>query len=374
MRESILDIRDLCVEYVTDAGPVRAIDRVSLSVRRGEILGVAGESGSGKTTLAKAIMRILPPPAVITGGRVLFKGRDILDMDEDELRGMRWEEISMVFQSAMDALNPVISVGEQIVDTLMAHEQQGPMEDHVSPGEEQLSEALLSRGGGPSESPTIRVGDQLIDTLLARDRSSGEWAHERAMCLLDLVGIPRDRLDSFAHQLSGGMRQRVGIALALAMHPSVVILDEPTTALDVIVEREILERIRELQRQLNFAVIFITHDLARMLQVSDRVAVFYAARLAEVGPAKELKRNPRHPYTDGLLRAFPSVKPGGPEPVSIKGQPASLRRPPSGCRFHPRCPYAMDICREKQPDPIEIGPGHVSACYLAEKGFSRSSS
>ena len=248
----------------------------------------------------------------------------------------------MVFQSAMDALNPVISVGEQIMDTLLAHGA-GPMESHVSPGEEQIA-----------------------GTLLAHDAGSSEWVRGRACRLLDLVGIARDRLDSFAHQLSGGMRQRVGIALALAMRPSVVILDEPTTALDVIVEREILGRIRELQRELGFAVIFITHDLARMLQVSDRVAIFYAARLAEIGPADELRKSPRHPYTNGLLRAFPSVKPGGPEPVSIPGQPASLLSPPSGCRFHPRCPRAIDVCREKQPGPIEIGPGHIAACHLAK--------
>jgi peptide/nickel transport system ATP-binding protein len=318
MPEPLLDIRDLCVDYITDEGPVCAIDHLDLTVRRGEVLGVAGESGSGKTTLGKALMRILPSPAVISSGQVLFGGIDILRMSEGELRGVRWGEISMVFQSAMDALNPVISVGEQIVDTLLAHE-----------------------AGSPS------------------------WARDRARALLDLVGIPRDRIDSFAHQLSGGMRQRVGIALALAMRPSVLILDEPTTALDVIVEQEILARIRELQAELGFAVIFITHDLARMLQISDRVAVFYAARLAEVGPAAELRTSPRHPYTSGLLRAFPSVRPGGPEPVSIPGQPASLRRPPSGCRFHPRCPRAVDVCREKQPGPIEVGPGHVAACHLA---------
>jgi peptide/nickel transport system ATP-binding protein len=365
MPEPTIDIRDLCVDYVTDEGPVRAIDHLDLTVEAGEVLGIAGESGSGKTTLAMALMRILPPPAVITGGEILFKGRDILSMDDDDLRKMRWREISMVFQSAMDALNPVISVGEQIMDTLLAHGA-GPMESHLSPGEEQIAGALMARGTGPLESPTLPVGEQIVDTLLAHDAGSAEWARERAGRLMDLVGIPRDRLGSFAHQLSGGMRQRVGIALALAMRPSVVILDEPTTALDVIVEREILERIRELQRELGFAVIFITHDLARMLQVSDRIAVFYAARLAEVAPAQELRRAPRHPYTEGLLKAFPSVRPGGPKPASIPGQPASLLRPPSGCRFHPRCPRAIDICHEKQPGPIEVGPGHVAACHLAK--------
>ena len=360
-----MNIRDLCVDYVTDEGPVRAIDHLDLTLKPGEVLGIAGESGSGKTTLAKAIMRILPPPAVITSGEILFKGRDILAMDDEELRKMRWREISMVFQSAMDALNPVISVGEQIMDTLLAPGT-GPMESHVSPGDEQIAGTLVTHGAGPAANPTIPVSEQIVDTLLAHDAGSAEWARGRAGKLLDLVGIPRDRLDSFAHQLSGGMRQRVGIALALAMRPSIVILDEPTTALDVIVEREILERIRGLQRELGFAVVFITHDLARMLQVSDRVAIFYAARLAEVGPADELRKAPRHPYTDGLLRAFPSVKPGGPDPVSIPGQPASLRSPPAGCRFHPRCPRAIDVCRTKQPGPIEIGPGHIAACHLAK--------
>lgn len=319
MAEPIIEIRDLSVDYVTDRGPVRAIDRLDLTVERGEILGIAGESGSGKTTLAKALLRILPAPAVITSGTVMFDGRDILAMDEEELRRMRWCEMSMVFQSAMDALNPVISVGEQITDTLLAH-----------------------------------------------GAASADEARGRARELFDLVGMRRERIDSFAHQLSGGMRQRVGIAIALAMQPKVVILDEPTTALDVIVEREILERIRELQRQLGFAVIFITHDLARMLQVSDRVAVFYAARLAEVGPADELRRAPKHPYTEGLLHAFPSVHPGSEEPRSIPGQPASLRNPPSGCRFHPRCDRAIDICPKEQPGPTVIGPGHTALCHLAK--------
>jgi len=356
-REPLLDIRDLCVDYITEAGPVRAIDHLDLTVRPGEILGIAGESGSGKTTLAKALMRILPPPAVISGGHIIFEGRDICAMDDETLRKIRWREISMVFQSAMDALNPVISVGEQISDTLLAH----------SGGPSQVTDEVLTHSGGPSENPLMPVGDQFVDTMVAHDIGSSEWARGRAGELMDLVGIPKDRLDSYAHQLSGGMRQRVGIALALAMHPKVVILDEPTTALDVIVEREILERIRELQRKFGFAVIFITHDLARMLQVSDRVAIFYAARLAEIGPAQEIKHAPRHPYTAGLLRAFPSVKPGKEKPVSITGQPASLRTPPPGCRFHPRCPHAMPICSKEKPGPTVIGPGHIACCHLVGK-------
>ena len=319
MTEPILSIRDLCVDYITDHGLVRAIDHVSLDVGRGEILGIAGESGSGKSTLAQALLRILPPPAVISGGAVRFEGRDLLTLAEPELRALRWKRISMVFQSAMDALNPVITVGEQIVDALLAH-------DAATPGA----------------------------------------ARARAAELFEMVGMPRGRLDSYAHQLSGGMRQRVNIALALALEPALVILDEPTTALDVIVEREILEQIRGLQRQLGFAVMFITHDLARMLQFSDRVAVFYAARLVEIAPVAELRHAARHPYTQGLLRAFPALHGGVTELASIPGTPPSLRNPPAGCRFHPRCEQAVDLCRVRTPEMVQFGPGHAAACHLAK--------
>jgi len=319
MAEPVLSIRDLSVDYVTDDGPVRAIDGVSLDVRRAEILGIAGESGSGKSTLAQALLRILPPPAVITNGQVIFEGRDILKLDEAELRALRWKRISMVFQSAMDALNPVITVGEQIVDTLLAH-----------------------------------------------DAATPHAARERAADLLELVGMPRDRLDSYAHQLSGGMRQRVGIAMALALEPAVVILDEPTTALDVVVEREILEQICALRDRLGFTVLFITHDLARMLQFADRIAVFYAAEMVEIAPAAELRRAPRHPYTQALMRAFPSVHGDRVEMSSIPGAPPSLRNPPTGCRFHPRCDRAVDLCRERAPELRLLGPDHAAACHLAE--------
>jgi peptide/nickel transport system ATP-binding protein len=317
MTEPILSIRDLCVDYITDGGPVRAIDHVSLDVAPGEIMGIAGESGSGKSTLAEAIMRILPPPAIISGGEVYFEGRDILSLAEQELRRLRWHRISMVFQSAMDALNPVITVGEQITDTLLAHDAPTPA-----------------------------------------------GTRERASDLLEMVGISRDSLDGYAHQLSGGMRQRVNIALALALEPAMVILDEPTTALDVIVEKEILEQIRALHRRLGFVVLFITHDLARMLEFSDRVAVFYAARIVEVGPAAELRRAPRHPYTQGLLRSFPSLHGEMRERSSIPGTPPSLVSPPTGCRFHPRCDRAVEICSKSSPDLIELGPGHRAACHL----------
>jgi peptide/nickel transport system ATP-binding protein len=315
VNEPLLSIRDLCVDYVTERGPVRAVDAVDLDLAPGEILGIAGESGCGKSTLAQALLRTLPPPAVIARGRVTFEGRDVLAMSEPELRAMRWRRMSMVFQSAMDALNPVTTIGEQLAETILAHE---PV-----PAEE---------------------------------------AKRRAGALLERVGIPADRLGGYAHQLSGGMRQRVGIALGLALEPALVILDEPTTALDVIVEREILAHIRTLQRTLGFAVIYISHDLARMLQFSDRVAVFYAARLVEVGPATTMATAPRHPYTRGLLRAFPRVDAQAGLPESIPGTPPSPRTPPAGCRFHPRCALAVESCRRERPAMLEVGPGHFAAC------------
>ncbi len=319
MTEPLLSVRDLCVDYVTDRGLVRAVDEVSFDVGRGEIVGIAGESGSGKSTLAQAILRILPSPAVISRGQVLLEGRDLLAADEAELRELRWKRVAIVFQSAMDALNPVLTVGEQIIDTMLAH-------------------GFASRGA----------------------------ARARAGELLAMVGMPPDRLDSYPHQLSGGMRQRVCIALALALEPALLILDEPTTALDVIVEQEILVQIRALHQRLGFSVLFITHDLARMLQFSDRVAVFYSARLAELGPVAGMRDAARHPYTQGLLRSFPGVHDTGHDRLGIPGAPPSLENPPSGCRFHPRCPLAIDRCRSEEPMLRELAPGHVAACHVAK--------
>jgi len=330
MSEPLLSIRDLCVDYITDQGPVRAVDHVSLDVHKGEIVGLAGESGSGKSTLAQAVLRILGPPAVVTGGEALFEGRDLLQLGEAELQALRWTRLSMVFQSAMDSLNPVISIREQFADTLQAH-------------------GGSARGAAHGTTTTSR-----------------EAIEQRALELLDLVGIPRGFLDSYAHQLSGGMRQRVGIALALAFQPSLVILDEPTTALDVVVERAIFTQVRALQRELGFAVLLITHDLSRMLQVSDRVAILYAARLAEVGTVEQVAKQPRHPYTQGLLRAFPSVHGDMSTLQSIPGNPPSLSSPPPGCRFHPRCPHVMDRCRIDPPEWTRLNGQHGMSCYLAQ--------
>lgn len=318
MRQVLLSIRDLCVEYITDKAAVRALDRISLDLYEGEILGVAGESGCGKSTMARAILRILPPPAVITSGKVVFEGKDILDLDETQLRSIRWEKIAIVFQSAMDALNPVMTVGEQIIDAICAHTS-----------------------------------------------SNFKEARQRALSLLRLVGISSDCLDSYSHQLSGGMRQRVGIALALALNPKILILDEPTTALDVIVEKAILEQIVSLQRSQGFAVLYITHDLGRLIQFSDRIAVFYAGRVVEVAPSSILSSKPAHPYTQSLLGAIPSILPTQKEPESIPGNPPSLITPPSGCRFHPRCSKADQKCSSIEPELRLVQPDHLVACHFA---------
>jgi peptide/nickel transport system ATP-binding protein len=316
------------VDYLVPGRPVRAVDHVSFSLLPGEIVGLAGESGCGKSTAAQAILRILKPPAEITGGRIFFQGQDLVTMDPTELRTFRWRHISLVFQSAMNALNPVLSVGDQFVDMIRAHE-------HVSKS--------VARG--------------------------------RATDLLQLVGIEHSRIKSFPHELSGGMRQRVVIAMALALRPELIIMDEPTTALDVVVQREILQDIQELQRELGFAVLFITHDLSLLVEFSDRIGIMYAAKLVELAPAAALFAHPEHPYTQGLMSSFPALT--GPKTLisGIPGSPPDLGNPPAGCRFHPRCPRAIARCSTVEPYLLGNATGHETnisptrwvACHLAEK-------
>ena len=312
----LLRVEDLRVEYLTDEGPVCVVDGVSFSVRPGEIFGLAGESGSGKSTIALAILRLLKAPAVITGGRVLFEGEDLLDMDDEQLRRLRWRKISLVTQSAMNALNPVITIGEQIADAIEAHEG-----------------------------------------------TTRRRALERAATLLDLVGIDRSRLRAYSHELSGGMRQRVVIAMALALHPPLVLMDEPTTALDVVVQREILRQISRLQAELGFSVLFITHDLSLMLELCTHIGVLYAGRLAEAAPAPELGARPRHPYTRGLLASFPDLHVAPGRLTGIGGTPPDPRQPPAGCRFHPRCGQCIEVCRELAPPRTVLGPDHEVSCH-----------
>ena len=329
-----LDVRHVSVEYGGSNGAVRAVDDVSFTLARGQVLGLAGESGSGKSTLANAIARLLRPPARVVGGQVLYYPRpeagasmqetgarhvDVLALTPDELRAIRWRHLSMVFQSAMNSLNPVLDIGTQITDVLHAH----------------------------------------IPSMSRKSRQ------ERAVELLQLVGIASDRLHSFPHELSGGMRQRASIAIALALNPDLIIMDEPTTALDVVIQREILAEITDLRERLGFSVIFITHDLSLLLEIADRVAIMYAGRIIETATSAELHSKPRHPYTYGLLHSFPKVRGPRMALTGIPGSPPNLRALPTGCAFNPRCPFAFDKCRSATPDLLAYASGTRSvACHL----------
>ncbi len=325
--KALLELDGLSVDYVLGDRSVRAVDNVSLSIAPGEILGLAGESGCGKSTLASAVLQILKPPAEVSGGRIVFQGQDLVAMSREELRRVRWRYVSLVFQSAMNVLNPVMRVGDQFVDMYRAHDR------HV-----RKNEALA------------RAGD-----------------------LLELVGIERSRVRSYAHELSGGMRQRVVIAMALALEPELIVMDEPTTALDVVVQREILQELEELKRRLGFAVLFITHDLSLLVEFSDRIAIMYAGEIVESAASDVLFRHALHPYTNGLMSSFPPLT-GPILPLTgIAGAPPDLGNPPTGCRFHPRCPQSTGIDSNLhrlqtgvRPLLREIEPGHQVACHWVE--------
>jgi peptide/nickel transport system ATP-binding protein len=322
LNDVVLQVKELEAGYETRLGRVRAVDRVSFNLRRGEFLGLAGESGCGKSTLAFALMNLLKGRGKIFAGEIILEGQNLAYLPEEELRRIRWSKISMVFQSAMSALNPVLTIEEQLLDGIFAH-----------------------RRGIPKRA-----------------------ARERVRELMELVDLPPDRLRDYPHQLSGGMRQRVMIAMALLLQPQVVIMDEPTTALDVVVQRTIMEKIEELRRRLGFAVIFITHDLSLLLEVADRIAVMYGGRLAEVAPARDLYARPHHPYTQGLLSSFPALLGEGKDYGGIPGKPPSLLNPEPGCLFYERCGQRMARCTR----PIKlrhVAPDHQVACHLyAEEG------
>jgi peptide/nickel transport system ATP-binding protein len=324
--DELLRLENLSVEYVLGDRRVRAVDGVSLSIAPGEILGLAGESGCGKSTLANAVLQILKPPAEVSAGEIRFRGQNLVGMSRQELRRVRWRHVSLVFQSAMNVLNPV-----------------------------------------------MRVGDQFIDMFQAHDRTRRSDALARAGDLLEMVGIDRARVRSYPHELSGGMRQRVVIAMALALEPELIVMDEPTTALDVVVQREILQELETLKQRLGFAVLFITHDLSLLVEFSDRIAIMYAGEIVESAPSDVLFRRSLHPYTAGLMRSFPPLT--GPilPLVGIPGSPPNLALPPPGCRFHPRCPHctpANPVLYERQtaerPALREIEAGHRVACHLVE--------
>ena len=313
--ETTLEVRDLVAGYGTAKGFVTAVDGVSFSLGSGEFLGIAGESGCGKSTLAYAIMRLLRDKARIRSGEILFRGTDLATLDAAAMNGYRWTRIAMVFQSAMNALNPVLTVGEQLRDAVFAHR---------------------------------RVGRAEADSL--------------AVSMLELVDINADRLDSYPHQLSGGMRQRVMIAMALILKPDLLIMDEPTTALDVVVQRSIIEKIDELRRRIGFSVIFITHDLSLLVEISDKLAIMYAGRFREYGPARELFDGPRHPYTRGLMNSFPTLTGELRRMDGIEGRAPDLLSPPPGCRFAPRCPLSAPVCLAEDPPLVDSGDGRLCAC------------
>ena len=314
---ALLDVQGLETHFATAQGVLRAVDGVSFAIERGEVLGLVGESGCGKSVTSLSIMRLVPPPGRVAAGRVLFEGEDLLAKDAEAMRRVRGARIAMVFQEPMTSLNPVFSIGDQIASAVMAH-----------------------GGAGRHEA----------------------WA--RTVAMLDLVQIPspRQRARDYPHQLSGGLRQRAMIAMALASGPALLIADEPTTALDVTIQAQILDLLRRLQAERGMAVLLITHDLGVVAELCHRVAVIYAGRIVELAPVENLFARPLHPYTRGLLQCLPHPSRFGKPLVSIEGVPPDLRRVEGGCRFAPRCAHVLPSCREAEPSLVEREPGHLVAC------------
>lgn len=313
---ALLDVQDLRMHYVTKKGNVRAVDGVSFSLEQGEALGLVGESGCGKTSIAICLLKLFPENARILGGHIYFKGRDLIPLQEKEIRKVRWKGISMIFQAAMNSLNPVYKVGDQIIEAIRTHE-----------------------------------------------RVSEEAARERVVALFQLVGLDPERMNHYPHEYSGGMKQRAIIAMALACNPDIIIADEPTTALDVIVQDRILQEMNKIREKLNMGMIYISHDIAVIAEVADKIGVMYAGKLAEFADTVTIFKRPSHPYTHGLMNSFPSLRGEKRELQTIPGEPPDLLNPPSGCRFHPRCPYATSPCEKEEPAWEEIEPGHFVACW-----------
>ncbi len=317
--EALLAVKNLRTSFSTADGVVHAVDNISFNVRRGETLALVGESGCGKSVTAMSIMRLVAPPGKITGGEIRFKGRNLMELPEKEMRHVRGSDIAMVFQEPMTSLNPVFKVGNQVAEAIRVHR-----------------------------------------------KVSKQDAWKRAGEMLELVAIPDPikRLDDYPHQLSGGMRQRVMIAMALSCDPELLIADEPTTALDVTIQAQIMELLASLQKRLGLSVLLITHDLGVVAEFCERVIVMYTGRIVEEAPVRELFANPAHPYTRGLLKSLPSVAVNGTRLPTIEGMVPSLTALPSGCKFNPRCPEVMPICLGNEPARIVVGEGHDARCYL----------
>jgi peptide/nickel transport system ATP-binding protein len=317
-RKVLVEIRDLYVRYKTRLGPVSAVDDVSFDIYQGEILGLVGESGCGKSTLGKALMRLLPPSADIDG-EILFDGEDVLSYDESQIMDFRGRRISMIFQDPMTSLNPVQRIEDHLVEAIQVHEP------------------------GTKKPPAL----------------------ERIRSLVERLGIQRERIDDYPHQLSGGMRQRVMIGLGLVLNPSLIIADEATTSLDVIVEAKLLDQLREILDEFGVSILVITHNIALVAELADRIAVMYAGRIVEIGSIYAVFDHPLHPYTTGLLQSVPSIKLDEREVLyKMPGEPPNLTHPPTGCRFHPRCPEVMPICSRLTPSLIYVNSGQMANCWL----------
>ncbi|HOH12500.1 MAG TPA: ABC transporter ATP-binding protein [Thermotogota bacterium] len=315
----VLEVKNLKLHYLTSQGAVKAVDDTSFCLNRGETLGIVGESGCGKTTTAVALMMMPSPPGKIVGGQILIEGKDIVPMTETQIRKqIRWEKISMVFQGAMNCLTPVYTIGKQMMETLREHR-------------EMAKEEAIAR----------------IEKYLA------------------YVGLSRDVLKRYPHELSGGMKQRIVIAMALFLEPKIILCDEPTTALDVVVQAQIINLLKDLKQQLDLSFIFITHDLATEAEVSDRLMVMYGGKIAEIGTNEQIygKQGPMHPYTQRLLKATPLLHEKVEELAFIPGRPPDLLNPPKGCKFHDRCNVVMDRCKEEEPNLREVEPDHFVSCW-----------
>jgi peptide/nickel transport system ATP-binding protein len=317
MDENLLSVENLSARYTVRAGEIPAVDGVSFALGRGEVLGLAGESGCGKTTLALCLLKLLPENGRIKTGRILFAGTDLVPLSDEAMRPLRWRRLSVIFQGAMNSLHPVYKIADQIREALEA-----------------------------------------CDRKISRDRADARIAE-----LFRLVGLDPALSARYPHEYSGGMRQRAVIALALACNPDLVIADEPTTALDVIVQAAVLRELKNLQRQLGMSMIYISHDIAVLAEISRRIAVMYAGKLAELGTTVEVFDHPLHPYTAALLASAPSLRGPRVRLATLPGEPPDLLHPPSGCRFHPRCPRARTVCAEREPAWEDFGGGHFAACW-----------
>jgi peptide/nickel transport system ATP-binding protein len=317
---TVLSVENLSTFFKTDKGIAKAVENVSFSVEEGEMLGLIGESGCGKTTVAQSILRLIEYPGKVVAGSVHLNGKNLLKVKDAELLNLRWKEISVIPQSAMNALNPVYTVGDQIIEAIMLHE-----------------------------------------------KVSKKEALERTKVLLELVGIDRERWKSFPHEFSGGMKQRVAIAMALACNPKLVISDESTTGLDVLTQAQVIALIKGLQKKMDLSVILISHDLPMVTAICDRIAIMYAGNLVEWASTEDILNGARHPYSQALLNATPDLSNPEREVTSIPGSVPNLINIPSCCRFHTRCPYAFERCRQETPELREVNQGHYAACFLEEE-------